>query len=189
MSTRKSSLFVFLLALAGTVLACTIHLGGPGYPDQTIPVSTDALLSLQQQVQAAATEGAPGGRLTLVINETQLTSYVASKLQAQSDPFITDPQVFLRDGQIKLYGTARSGFFTANVRIILSAAPNEQGKFIIELVEADFGPLPVPATLKDVVTAIMTEAYTGILGPIASGFRLEGILIADGLMALTGRTQ
>jgi hypothetical protein len=39
------------------------------------------------------------------------------------------------------------------------------------------------------LTAIIKEAYTGALGPVATGFRLETIVIANGTMTLTGRTK
>ena len=38
-------------------------------------------------------------------------------------------------------------------------------------------------------TAIVTEAYTGSLGPVATGFRLDNISTANGLMTVTGRIK
>ena len=59
----------------------------------------------------------------------------------------------------------------------------------IDITTVDFGPLPVPTGLGDVVTAIIKEAYTGALGPVATGFRLETISIKDGTMTITGKTR
>jgi hypothetical protein len=39
------------------------------------------------------------------------------------------------------------------------------------------------------MTAVITEAFTGSLGPVATGFRLESIDIANGLMTVTGRIK
>jgi hypothetical protein len=39
------------------------------------------------------------------------------------------------------------------------------------------------------MTALITEAYTGSLGPVATGFRLERIDIANGLMTVMGRIR
>jgi len=189
MNTRKNFIALALLALLLAIIACTINIGGPDYPTPAIPISTEALLSLEQNIQTAVASGAQSGQITLVITEPQLTSYLAFKLETQSDPFITNPQVYLRDGEIQIYGTARQGYFEATVSIILTAGADEQGQLKIELTSADFGPLPVPDDLKGAVTAIITEAYTGMLGPIATGFRLESIIITDGTMTLTGRIK
>lgn len=180
---------IAILVLILTTLACSINVGGPDYPDTPIPVSTEAVEQMKQNIQEALASGAASGQVTFMINETQLTSYLTFKLQEQPDPFITDPQVYLRDGQIQLYGTAQSGYFLATARIVFSAYANADGKLVIELSEADFGPLPVPDGLKEAVTAIIAEAYTGALGPVATGFRIEAIVISDGMMVVTGRVK
>jgi hypothetical protein len=59
----------------------------------------------------------------------------------------------------------------------------------IEIVSADFGPIPAPEGLNTAISAMIDEAFTGSLGPVAIGFRLESITIADGIMTLTGRTK
>ena len=110
--------------------------------------------------------------MTLLISEAQLTSYLAGKLQIQAQPLFTDPQVYLQDGQIQIYGTAQQGYFQATIEIVVTAGVDDQGQLKIELTSADFGPLPIPAGLKDAVTAAIQEAYTGAIGPSAVGFRL-----------------
>jgi hypothetical protein len=184
---NRLQLALFVLILA--TLACTINVGGPDYPDTPIPVSTEAVEQMKQSLQEAMATGAVSGQVTFVINEVQLTSYLAFKLQEQPDPFITSPQVYLRDGQIQIYGTAQSGYFLATARIIFTAYADADGKLAIELSEADFGPLPVPDGLKEAATAVVSEAYTGALGPVATGFRIEAIVISDGMMAITGRVK
>ena len=118
-----------------------------------------------------------------------MTSYLAAKLQTQAQPLFTDPQVYLQDGQIQIYGTAQQGYFQATIEIVVTAGVDEQGQLKIELTSADFGPLPVPAGLKDAVTAAIQEAYTGAIGPAAVGFRLESITVADGTLTIVGRTK
>jgi hypothetical protein len=188
MIAQKKLVFASL-ALTLATLACMINIGGPAYPTPAIPVSTEAVASLDQAIQTAVAAGAGSGEMTLVITEAQLTSYLAFKLQQQSSPFITNPQVYLRDGQIQIYGTATQGNFQATVNFILTAGVDEQGQLTIALTSADFGPLPVPAGLKEAATAIIKEAYTGSLGPVATGFRLDSIQIADGAMVIVGRMK
>jgi uncharacterized protein YpmS len=185
---RLSSLFgTCVLFLA--ILACTITVGGPEYPDQQIAVSTEAAGQIQFVLQTAEAAGTTSGQITVVLTETQLTSYLFYRLAVQTQPLFTDPQVYLQNGQIQIFGTARKGYFQATVAIILTAGVNDQGQLEIELTSADFGPLPVPGGLKDAITAAIQEMYTGAIGPAAIGFRLKSISIADGLMTITGITK
>ncbi len=189
MNIRKISLLVGAIAPALTILACTMNIGGPDYPTPAIPVSTEAVGELRSSMETAAAAGALSGQITLTITEPQLTSFLFYKLQAQTQPLITNPQVFLRDGQIQLYGTARKGYFVATARIILSAGVDDLGQIKIELTSADFGPLPVTDGLKEIITATIQEAYTGALGPVATGFRLQSVNITDGIMTIVGQTK
>jgi len=59
----------------------------------------------------------------------------------------------------------------------------------MQIVSADFGPVPAPEGINNAVSAIIDEAFTGSFGPVAVGFRLETITIADGIMTLTGRIK
>lgn len=164
-----------------------MFVGGPEYPEGAIPVSAEALESLRAQMEAAVQAGAQTGTITLQISEEQITSYIAFKLAAQANPALKEPQVYLRDGQMQVYGKVERGYFIANVLVLLNVSVDEQGQPKIEIASADFGPFPAPEGLKQSLTAIITEAYTGSLGPVATGFRLESISIANGLMTVTGR--
>jgi hypothetical protein len=187
MKTKR--LFLASMVLMAAAMACRMNLGGPTPSGLPIPVSTDAASSLQQQFQQAIQGAGEGGLLTLTINETQLTSLLATKLSSLPDPFISEPQVYLRDGQIQIYGKAARSYFEANVGIILTATIDSNGQPLVEISSADFGPIPVPEDMTSAISAMVQEAYTGALGPLATGFKLDSIVIADGLMMLTGRMQ
>jgi len=170
-------------------LACSIFVGGPDYPEDSIPVSAEAVESMQSQVEAAMLAGAQSGVVTLEITEEQITSNIALKLAAQQNPAFQNPQVYLRDGQMQIYGHIVRGYLEANILVVLTLGVDELGGPKIEIVSADFGPFPAPEELKQTFTALITEAYTGSLGPMATGFRLESISIADGVMTLTGQIK
>jgi hypothetical protein len=189
MVARKITLLIGPFVLILAILACTLNIGGPAYPDHYIPVSTEAAGELQFAMQTAAAVGEASGQETLVITEPQLTSYLAARLEAQEQPLFTKPQVYLQDGQVQIYGTAQQGYIQANIKIVLTAGIDEQGQPKIELTAADFGPLPVPAGLKEAISAAVQEAYTGAIGPIATGFRLESITISNGTMTIIGHTK
>ncbi len=185
----KKRIAATLIVMIVPLLACSIFMGGPAYPDTPIPVSTEAVQSLQDSIQQAVADGAQSGTVTLKITESQLTSYLAFKLAAQDKPLITEPQVLLRDGQMTVFGKAQSGILTANVSITMQVNVDANGQPTINITQQDFGPLPAPQGLNDAVSALMEEAFTGSLGPVATGFRLETISIADGVMTVTGRIK
>lgn len=185
----QKRILLFLIAMISASLACTMFVGGPEYPEGAIPVSAEAVESLRTQMEAAVQAGAQSGTITLQITEEQITSYIAFKLASQENPALQKPQVYLRDGQMQVYGTVQRGYFIANVLVLLNVSVDELGQPKIEIASADFGPLPASEGMKQSLTAIVTEAYTGSLGPIATGFRLETISIANGLMTVTGRIK
>lgn len=194
---RTNHIFtVFLLTLIFTSLACTIFVGGPDYSSlPTVPVSTEITQSIQEEVARAFEEGITTGTVTMNFTEAQLTSYIAARLQSdpnmQQDnkPLITDPQVYLRDGQMQIYGKSQQGMFAANIGIIISVGVDADGQPAIEIISADFGPLPAPEGLRDTISAMVREAYTGSIGPVATGLRIETITIADGIMTISGRVR
>lgn len=185
---KQVRILILLIILCAT-LACTIFIGGPDYPDRIIPVSTEDVGILQISIDQAMTAGVDSGGLTISITESQLTSFLAMKLEQQSDPIFSKPQVYLQDNQIQIYGTATRGYLQATISIILSARIDDAGKLLLELISADFGPLPVPDGLRDAITALIEEAFTGTIGPFATGIRLTDIIISDGVMAITGQIK
>jgi hypothetical protein len=197
MRINKLGLPLFLLSLVVTSLACTIFVGGPDYSDlPPIPVSTEAAESIKEELKRAFEAGLETGVVTINITEPQITSYLAARLQTdpslqQSDkkPLMTDPQVYLRDGQMQIYGKTRQGIFNANIGIIVTVGVDANGQPLIEITSADFGPFPAPKGLKDAITAMVREAYTGSLGPVATGLRIETISIANGVMTISGRIR
>ena len=197
MRIRTYSFPLFLLSLVLTSLACVVFVGGPDYSSlPPIPVSADAAASIKTEIQRAVEAAADTGVITVNLTEPQITSYIAARLQnepslQQSDkkPLITDPQVYLRDGKMQIYGKTQQGLFTANIGIIVNVGVDANGQPQIDIASADFGPFPAPKGLRDAITAMVKEAYTGSLGPVATGLRIESIAIANGVMTITGRIR
>lgn len=196
MKRKEITLPIFFIVLVLTSLACTIAVGGPDYSDRPpIPVSVEAAESVREEIRRAFEDGLGTGEVTIRITETQITSLLAQRLQSDQNlqqdakPLMTDPQVYLRDNQMQIFGKTQQGMFTANIGIIVAVGVDENGGPKIEIVSADFGPLPAPAGLKNAISALIEEAYTGALGPVATGLRVQTITIADGNMYIVGRIR
>ena len=180
---------IALITLTFATLACSVFVGGPNYPATPIPVSTMAVQSLKTQVTQAVAMAATSGTITLNITEEQITSYLTYYLQSQPNLPITDPQVQLQDGQMKVFGKVQQGMFTANASITMTVSVDQNGQPKIEITQEDFGPYPAPQGLNDAISTLVAQAFTGSLGPAATGFRLESISIANGVMTVTGRVK
>jgi hypothetical protein len=187
---------LFLLVLILASIACTINVGGPDYSDRpTIPVSVEVAQSLREEIRRAFEAGLVSGQVTINITEPQITSVLAQRLQSDQNlqqdenPLIADPQVYLRDGQMQIFGKTRQGIFTANIGIIVAVGVDEFGQPKIEIVSADFGPLPAPEGINNAISALIQEAYTGSIGPVATGLRIETISIGNGIMTISGRIR
>jgi hypothetical protein len=177
------------LALGLGTLACTINLGGPAAPGEPIPTSETAAQEILDAWKDAAGASVSTGELRLIINETQLTSLVAARLAAKEEPLLRDPQVYLRDGQLQVYGTIQQGPFEGEVLISISPILDADGTLAFAVTSADLGPVPAPEGIKDSLSAMITEAFAGPVGSFATGLRVTSIAIEDGEMALVGEMR
>ncbi len=190
MKTKRNFLSLFFTPLLLSTLACSILVGGPEYPANVVPVSADEVTTMQAQIQQAFLDGAQTGVVTFKITEAQLTSYIALKLQEQTDPPFTDPQILLRDGQMQMYGKVTQGYFYAYMLIVMNVGVDPAtGLPSITIASADFGPVDAPEGINNAISTIISEAFTGSFGPVATGIRIETISIADGVMTLSGRIK
>ena len=178
-----------ICALLAATLACSIFIGGPAYPEGGAPLPTETSQSLQDQIEQALASASGSGEVSLDITEGQLTSFLQSRVAQQQHPVLTDPRVYLRNGEMKIFGHAQSGIFNANVSMTLQASIDAEGQPHIDVTRTDFGPIKAPKALNDAMTSFVQEAFTGWLGPVATGFRLEHITIGDGVMTVSGRIK
>jgi hypothetical protein len=90
--------------------------------------------------ESALSVDALAGEITLLFTEQQVTSFLAARLAADEDPVLRDPQVYLREGKLNVYGIADQGPFVA--RVLLAVAPrlSADGALAFDITSADFGP-------------------------------------------------
>jgi len=188
-TNTKLALLCAAASLLSSSLACQINLGGPERPGEAIALSTDTVQEVEQAWQSAITSAAATGQLTLLLTESQATSLLNQRLEAQAEPILLDPQVYLRDGVIQVYGVSERGVFRASVLIQVAPRLEPDGSVYFDVTSADFGPLPVPDAVRQSISAMFTEAYTSPLGSLATGVRITSIAIADGQIAIVGELR
>ena len=176
-----------VLLLAG--LACNFTGISRQAPASPIPVTTQAVETLQRNVQSAAEQAQSSGEINLTIDETQLTSMVALELQKQPQPILENPQVYLRNGQVQLRGDVHQGSLTAPLEMDMTVTADDQGKPHYQVVSAKLGPLPLPQSILDQLTAQIDRAFADQLGSQVDQIYINRIDIADGKMTVQGRAR
>jgi len=177
----------FFTVLAITSTACQVDVGGPQPPYDPVPVSYEAAESLILTVESANfSDGS--GPVALTLNEEQVTSYVAIKLQSQPEPFIYNPQVYLRNNQISIYGRVQKDIMTANACLVLEVRLDDSGNPHLELVSADLGTMPAPEGLLDSASSLLEEAFqfsSFLEEALSAGYKVESIYIANGMITIS----
>jgi hypothetical protein len=172
-------------ALLFASLACAVTVAGPTPPASPIPVSTEAAGQLAEVWKQALTH-AENGQVNVVITEEQLTSFLAIKLAEQENPPLTNPQVFLRDNKIRIYGDAKAQDVTTTAVIVLSVVVTPEGTLALSVDSAALGPVSLPASALDQLTTVLNTALTGQGGELTTGFKITSAVIVDGQLAIVG---
>ncbi len=175
--------------LAAAQLACKIDLGGPEALGAPIGVIDGSAEEWSDSWKQAIDGAADSGEIIVAINEAQLTSLIANRLKESDNPVLISPQVFLRDQAIHIYGYTEQGVLRASVLITVAPVIDADGKISFELTGAEVGPIPAPEGVKDAISAILTEGFTGPIGTLATGIRVTSLEIDDGIMTIVGEIR
>jgi uncharacterized protein YpmS len=178
-------IFVFVLSS----LACNLSFGRQATPEVEIPVTTEAVESLQESAEEAQAESPPSGRIEFVITEAQLTSLLTSELAERAGDQITNLQVFLRDGQIQIFGDLDSQGISAQVKVIVAVEVDPAGRPILNVVSSSIGPFPVPGELIAEVELMLNKAFQEKIQSMVPNMHVESIVIENGTMTIIGRSK
>ena len=187
MPQRRLGFSALCLSLAG--LACQINVGGPSPPSEPIQISTLDALQLEENWRAAFEADPVAGRVTVVITERQLTAFLAARMADAQNPLLKDPQVRLQAGEIQIFGVASAGPLEASALLTIQPLVDPEGVLAFNITTAEVGPVPIPDTLKQGLSDLLTEAFTGKLGSLATGIRITSLAIADGEAAIVGELR
>ncbi len=163
-------------------------MGGPEPPFPPLYADDQAANEVTNLWQTALESALDSGEVMLILDENQLNAFVANRLAAE-DSLLQDPQVFLRQNAIQVYGYVIQGIFRANIHLSISPILDQEGRITFELSYASVGPVPIPEAVKNTISAILTEAFTGTLGSLATGIRVSSLVINDGQLAIVGELR
>jgi hypothetical protein len=185
--SKKVSLMVALGSLAMASLACNLFKGAPTPPAPPIPVTTESVEELHQNLENAAATAESSGQFEIELTEAQLTSFLATELAKETNQSVTNPQVYLRDGQIQLFGTlVTENGQSAEGAVFFTAAVNAQGSLTVTVVKANLGGVPIPAVILDRITAQLNQSLNQQISVGGSPIVVDSLAIADGVMMVKG---
>ncbi len=187
--TPRPPLGLPALCLILTGLACQINVGGPTPPSEPFQVSTLEAIQLEENWRAAFEADPIDGRVTVVITERALTAFLAARMAEAENPILRGPQVRLQGGEIQIFGVASAGPLEASALLSIQPLVDSEGVLAFNITTAEVGPLPIPDTLKQGLSDLLTEAFTGNLGSVATGIRITSLAIADGKAAIVGELR
>ena len=180
-------LIIFLLMLSS--LACSLNFLGAATPESVIPVTTEAVESLEETAQSAFQEAQNSGEVNLEINEAQLTSIFAFELEERVGDIINNLQIFLRDGQIQMTGDLNNEGISATVKAIVDVSVDPVGRPTLNVISANLGPFPVPGDLVSEVEMTINKAFQEQIKSMTPEMHVERIIIDNGKMTITGRKK
>jgi hypothetical protein len=183
---KKLNAILALTVVLMATLACQINLGGPVPPNETTFINATGAPDLESAWKGAVANAAGSGEIMVILNEAQLSAFLQERLAEQEQPLLQNPEIYLRDHAIHIYGLAERGLFKANAYVSVKPIVDTDGEIAFELIAAEFGPVPAPEVLKNTVSAILTEAFSGTVGTLATGIRITTLAISEGQMAIVG---
>jgi len=189
LQTARTALILLVISLSTASLACQINIGGPEAPGPAIQASSDMADSFKDLWTSSVQNVDESGEVMLIFNEEQLTSFLSQRLVDQENTLIKNPQVYLRDGMLQIYGTVIQFYMETSILISIVPVLSESGDLSFEIISADLGPFPLPEAMRTSISSILTEAFTGSIGSFATGIRIQSIAIADGELALVGKLR
>lgn len=176
---RSILLLPLILLFAG--LACQFS-GGPT-PPRPVPTLPDAAQSLNQTfetVQPAPTTG----NLSITVTEAQITSYIVQNLHDNYDAILSNPVIVFQPNHVELYGTIKGDNIAANGRVLMTVTVDDQGKPAVKITDANFGPIPVPASLLTNLSTAVDQSIANSMKDYQSDYRLESITFDTGVATI-----
>jgi uncharacterized protein YpmS len=181
---------IFILSILVTAsLACYFTGVRQEATPEPVPVTTEAVETLEENAQDAAKAFQDSGEINMEVTEEQLTSLVVFELQKQQDPVLQNPQVYLRDGQVQLRGDVQQGGITAPLEMNMTVSADADGRPQYEVVSAKVGPFPLPQSILDQMTSQIDAVFASQFGEDVDKIYIEQITIADGRMNIQGRPR
>jgi len=152
--------------------------------DQTTILSTPRLIDKQKDTQIPDSEN---NQVSISITEAEVNSWVIAQFSKQSDPILYNPEVHLQNEVIQVDGTLKQGPISSDISLKFQIIKDKSGKYILDLISANFGTIPVPAAIVN--TIINSIDLNNLIDNTGESYKIQNVKIANGLLIVTGNRQ
>jgi hypothetical protein len=182
-------LYLLLCVFVLASLACSLP-QAIFRPDPTpLPISSEAITEMKDNLDEAVKTFKETGEVNLQITELQITSYLVNELNSQENPFVQNPQLLLRDGEIQMTADYQQGELTLPLKAAISVEADGAGGLAYELTSASIGPLALPEALVGQMLGQFQQMFDNNISGQLDNVYIESITIADGTMTIQGHSR
>jgi hypothetical protein len=184
---KRFPILTLIVILFTYNMAC-LFTGNVTPPARTIPVSKEAAQGFENAFSSAKINSSTG-TAEIRITEPQITSYLTYELQKANNPIIQNPQVYLENNQIIIFGRVVADPIDATGKLVLTIKVDEQSIPKVDLVSAEFGAISIPGALLDGITQMVDQAIQDNLSSASLDYQLVSVNISDQVLVMTVRRK
>lgn len=173
-----------LLVISIVSLAC--NFGLRSITPSTPVVSTPTKPPLGEDGLGVEFWESENGWVKLILDEAQITDIIDSSLQDIEGITIHDVEVFLREGQVQVYGSIQYKGINSNSRIFLVPQIDVQGQPRFVIVSAYYSLFPIPDDMITSLQVSIDQIFYNFLAPLTNEVFVDSISMADGFMVISG---
>lgn len=158
--------------------------GAPERPGSEIMVSEQAGTEAKSIIENALPQA--GSLTSITITEQQVTSWLAMEAKNSPDLPISDVQVFLRNGQVQVWGMINGTADSTSALVVgeIKIDNNKQPYFIIESMQ--IGTQVVPEILLGQMEAWLNQELLKNIEEKMPGLQMMNVNVVNGLITVSG---
>lgn len=158
--------------------------GAPERPGTEI--LTSDVIALEAKTMFANSIPQPGSLSSATITEQQLTSWLAMEMKHSPDLPLSKVQVYLRGGQIQIWGMVNGSIDSTSALLAGSVGIDSNAQPVFTLESMQIGQRTVPNALLSQAETWLNEILAEKINSEIPGLRLMNINITNGLITVSG---
>lgn len=179
---------LILIALTASSLGCLFSFQSEAVTTE-IPNSTESVVSIETQVNAAIETVQNGGKIFLELTEDQLTSVAADELSKQGNSDIRNLRISLDDGLMKISGDVDQNGIELPLTLFLKINVDQNGQPFTEIISGKVGIFSLPDNLLAQITSQFDLILQAQLAASAGSLFVESVGIDNGKLTVVARPQ
>ena len=158
--------------------------GAPERPGAEIIPSDAAGLEGKNSLENALPQ--PGSLNTATLTENQITSWLAMEMRNNPDLPLKNVQVYLRDGQIQVWGMVEGKENSTSALIVGRINLDANGSPSFEIDSLQIGQQKIPDILLSQVQSWLNELIAKKINEKVPGLQIMNVNISSGLITMSG---